>query len=123
MNINLLSNYNPSFQSKRTFKRLFDKCAYSGEAFENKDTRTLEHIKPASLGGTNEISNFLVVKRSWNMKRSSFPLDEFIKNNPNVRKNIIKSVNSMEGKIIDGINWSEEVRKTLKEQIGFDIFL
>lgn len=111
-----------SFSSKRTFKKMFNKCSYSGENFEQKDTKTIEHIIPVSEGGKNEYSNFLVVKRSWNSKRSSIPLDEFIKNNPQVRENIVRTVNSMEGKTIDGINWAEEVKKTLLKAIGYDIF-
>ncbi len=111
-----------NFSSKRTFKKNFKKCTYSGEDFETRDTKTIEHIIPQSLGGKNEYSNFLVVKRSWNSKRSSIPLDEFIKSNPQVKENIIKTVNSMEGKTIEGINWAEEVKKTLYKAIGYDIF-
>ena len=111
-----------SFCSKKKFKKLFDKCSYSGENFEQHDSRTLEHIIPLSDGGKNEYSNYLVVKRSWNSKRSSMPLDEFIKQNPQVKKNIIDTVKSKEGKEIEGINWADEVKKTLKKAIGYDIF-
>ena len=48
MNILYVSQSDFSFGSKKTFKKLFDKCAYSGETFEIKDTKTLEHIKPVS---------------------------------------------------------------------------
>ncbi len=118
----LNNNLNPAFSSKRTFKRMFKRCTYSGEEFEHHDTRTIEHIIPQSLGGKNEYSNYLIVKRSWNSKRSSVPLDEFIKANPQVKENIIKTVNSMEGKTIEGINWADEVKKTLYKAIGYDIF-
>ena len=122
MKFTLSLNNNLSFTSKKTFKREFDRCAYSGEKFEPHDTATIEHIIPAINGGQNEFSNYLVVKRSWNMDRSNTPLDEYIRENPSVRENIISSVNSKEGKIIEGINWSEEVRKTLLNAIGYDIF-
>lgn len=122
MKISSISDYMYSFGSKKTFKRMFDKCAYSGEGFEPYDTRTIEHIIPVINGGQNEFSNYLVVRRSWNMGRSDTPLDEFIKENPQVKENIIASVNSKEGQIIEGINWSEEVKKTLLEAIGYDIF-
>lgn len=111
-----------SFSSKKTFKKQFDKCAYSGEGFAPYDTATIEHIIPVICGGENKYSNYLVVKRSWNMDRSDTPLDEYIKNNPQVRENIVNSVNSKEGQIIEGINWSEEVKKTLLKAIGYDIF-
>lgn len=113
---------NCSFTSKKTFRKQFDKCAYSGENFERYDTATIEHIIPSVCGGKNEYSNYLVVKRSRNMQRSDTPLDEYIEKHPEVKENIIKSVNSKEGKIIEGINWAEEVKKTLYRAIGYDIF-
>lgn len=111
-----------SFSSKKTFKKMFDRCSYSGEKFEPYDTATIEHVIPVNCGGQNEFSNYLVVKRSWNMDRSDTPLDEFIAENPQVKENIISAVKSKEGQIIEGINWSEEVRKTLLKAIGYDIF-
>ena len=101
---------------------MFDRCSYSGEKFEPYDTATIEHVIPINCGGQNEFSNYLVVKRSWNMDRSDTPLDEFIAENPQVKENIISAVKSKEGQIIEGINWSEEVRKTLLKAIGYDIF-
>lgn len=115
-------NIDNSFGSKRTFKKQFKTCAYSGEGFEVRDTKTLEHIIPQSEGGKNEYSNYLIVKRSVNSRRSSKPLDEFIKENPEVKQNIIDTVKSKEGQIIEGINWAEEVKKTLFKAIGYDIF-
>lgn len=111
-----------SFSSRKTFKRQFDKCAYSGENFEQCDTATIEHIIPVVCGGQNEYSNYLIVKRSWNMDRSDTPLDEYIKENPQVKDNIIDVVDSKEGQILEGINWAEEVKKTLLKAIGYDIF-
>lgn len=111
-----------SFGSKKTFKKQFDTCAYSGEKFEDYDTATIEHILPAVCGGQNEYSNYLVVKRSWNMGRSDTPLDEYIKQNPEVKDNIIATVKSKEGQIIEGINWASEVKKTLFNVLGYDIF-
>lgn len=110
------------FGSRRTFKRQFKTCAYSGEGFEQHDTKTLEHIIPQIKGGKNEYSNYLIVKRSVNSRRSAKPLDEFIKENPEVKQNIINTVKSKEGQIIEGINWAEEVKKTLFKAIGYDIF-
>ena len=111
-----------SFSSKKTFKKMFNRCSYSGEKFEPYDTATIEHVIPVNCGGQNDFANYLVVKRSWNMDRSDTPLDEFIAQNPQVKENIISAVNSKEGQIIEGINWSEEVKKTLLKAIGYDIF-
>ena len=122
MKITNVENIFLNFGSKKTFKKMFDKCAYSGEGFAPYDTRTIEHIIPVVQGGENEFSNYLVVRRSWNMDRSDKPLDEFIKDNPQVKENIIAAVNSKEGQILEGINWTEEVKKTLLKAIGYDIF-
>ena len=122
MKISFDYNNLTSFSSKKTFKKMFDKCSYSGEKFEPYDTATIEHVIPVNCGGQNEFSNYLVVKRSWNMDRSDTPLDEYIASNPQVRENIVRTVNSKEGQIIEGINWTEEIKKTLLKAIGYDIF-
>ena len=101
---------------------MFKTCSYSGENFEQHDTKTIEHIKPQIEGGKNEYSNYLVVKRSWNEKRSSMPLGDFLAQHPTFEENLIKTVKSQEGKTIEGIDWAAEVKKTLKEEIGRDIF-
>ena len=111
-----------NFGTKRQFKKMFNTCCYSGEKFEIHNTKTIEHIVPLSQGGKNEYANYLVVKRSWNQKRSSYSLKDFINSNPDVKQNIIKSVNEQQGKVIDGVNWSEEVKKTLINVLGEDIF-
>ena len=116
----LSSNLN--FYSKKTFKRMFETCAYSGEKFEQCDVATIEHIIPVNCGGKNDASNYLVVKSTWNAQRSDIPLDVFIKENPQVKENIIKTVKSKEGQTIEGINWAREVKKSLKKAIGYDIF-
>ena len=110
------------FGSRKQFKRMFDKCSYSNEPFYPWDTSTIEHIIPESCGGQDDYANYLVVKRSWNMERSSTPLDEFILQYPEVKENIKNAVKSKEGQIIEGINWAEEVKKTLLKAIGYDIF-
>lgn len=115
-------NYQTNFGTRKQFKKLFKVCAYSGENFEPRNTKTLEHIVPEIRGGKKELPNLIVVKRSWNSLRSSEGLGEFIKKYPQVEENIRKTVNSLEGKIIDGINWAQEVKKTLLKEIGRDIF-
>ena len=122
MKISQINNFEYTFGTKKGFKRMFDKCSYSNEPFYPWDTSTIEHIIPESCGGQDDYANYLVVKRSWNMERSSKPLDEFIKEYPEVKENIKNAVNSKEGQIIEGINWAEEVKKTLFKAIGYDIF-
>ena len=122
MDIKLLSQNICSFSSKKSFKREFDRCAYSGEKFEPCDCATIEHILPVALGGKDDYSNYLVVKHSWNADRKHMSLDEYIKQNPSVKDNIVASVKSKEGEIIEGIDWSSQVRKTLKTVLGYDIF-
>ena len=119
---NNFTDINLSFGSKKTFKRVFDRCAYSGEPFSQCDAPTIEHIIPVNCGGPDSFSNYLVVSHSWNADRKDTPLDEYIKENPCVRENIINAVNSQNGKIIEGINWAEEVKKSLLKAIGYDIF-
>ena len=122
MKISAINFYDISFGSRRQFKRMFKTCAYSGETFGPGSKKTIEHIKPVSQGGENCYTNYLVVKKDWNEKRSSTPLDEFIRQNPEVEENIKKAVNSAEGKDVEGIDWASEIKKTLKEEIGRDIF-
>ncbi len=114
--------YKINFSSRKTFKKLFSTCAYSGENFAQRDTKTIEHVVPQSRGGKNEYSNYLIVKRSINQDRSDIPLGEYIKLHPEAKDNIIQTVNSLEGQIIEGINWSKEIKKTLLNEIGYDIF-
>ena len=122
MEINSYSNIFLSFSSKKTFKRNFDVCAYSGEHFSQCDCPTIEHIIPVNAGGKNEYSNYLVVKHSWNSDRKDTPLDEYIRENPSVRENIVSVVKQKEGEFIEGILWAEEVKKSLFKAIGYDIF-
>ena len=117
-----ISPINLNFTSKKTFKRMFETCAYSGEKFEQCDVATIEHIIPLNCGGKNEYSNYLVVKSTWNAQRSDIPLDAFIKENPGVKENIIKVVKSKEGQLLEGLNWASEVKKALEQAIGYDIF-
>lgn len=118
----ITSNYQVNFGTRKQFKKLFKVCAYSGENFAPRDTKTLEHIVPEIRGGKKELKNLIVVKRSWNGLRSAEGLGEFINKHPQVEENIRKTVKALEGKIIDGINWAEEVKKTFLEEIGRDIF-
>ena len=83
----------------------------------------MEHILPVTFGGQDDYANYLVVKHSWNADRKHMSLDEYIKENPQVKDNIIAAVKSKEGQIIEGIDWCSEVKKTLCKTLGYDIFI
>ena len=117
-----LDNKSTSFGSHKEFKKMFKICSYSGGVFEPGDTKTLEHIIPESRGGEKILSNLIVVKRSVNSLRSSTPLGEFINKYPEVAKNILRTLEEFKGKIIDGVNWAKEVRKTLYAETHNAIF-
>ena len=65
-----------------------------------------------------------MVKRSINCLRSDTPLDEFIVKHPEVpvQENLLRTLESMKGKIIDGVNWAEAVKKNLYTETKLDIF-
>ncbi len=113
---------NITFGTKKQFKKMFNTCCYSRENFEPRDTKTIEHIIPLSQGGKNEYGNYLIVKRTWNQKKSAMPLKDFIKKNPDVKDCLVISITEQEGKVVDGVNWAEEVKKTLQTVLGEDIF-
>ena len=79
---------------------MFKTCSYSNEPFYPWDTSTIEHIIPESCGGKDDYSNYLVVKRSWNMERSSKPLDEFILQYPEVKENIKNAVKFFRQRVV-----------------------
>ena len=115
-------NYGINFGSHKQFKRLFQVCAYSGQTFEPKDTKTLEHIVPQIRGGKKELPNLVVVKRSVNCLRSDTPLGEFMDKYPWVLENILKTLEELKGKVIDGVNWAQEVRVILFKETGKEVF-
>jgi hypothetical protein len=119
----MLPNYQTTFGTRKEFKRLFKTCSYSNENFEPYDTKTVEHIIPKIRGGDPyDIRNRIIVKRSWNCLRSDENLGKFIEKYPQVEENIVRTVNSLEGVIIDGIEWAKEVKETFFKEIGRDIF-
>ena len=56
---------------------------------------TIEHIKPDSLGGQNEIGNFIMVSAAANSFRSNMPLKKFIERFPDVPKNCQNYINQI----------------------------
>ena len=82
---------------------------------------TIEHIKPSSLGGKNELSNFILASSSANSFRSNMPLVKFIEKFKKVPQNcqayieeIIRLINT--NKLKDCNNYPKNVRKTLLKE-------
>lgn len=110
------------FGSYRKFKRMFKVCSYSGEEFEPRDTRTLEHIVPKSRGGKKELGNLIVVKRTENCLRSGDPLNEVMEKRPYVLENVLRTLEEMKDTVIDGIKWAEEAKKSFYKETHYDVF-
>lgn len=64
----------------------------------------------------------IIVKRSINGLRSATPLGEFMDKYPLVQENILRTLEELKGKVIDGVNWSEAVRKNLYKETKKEIF-
>jgi len=61
-------------------------CAYCG----NRDLPLeIEHIKPKSKGGSDRISNLALACQFCNEKKNNRPVEEFLKNKPDVLKQIL----------------------------------
>lgn len=84
-------------------------------------TLTIEHIKPDSKGGKNELKNFLPVSANANSYRQNMPLSKYIEMFPQIPKNCQKFIE----RIIEIINngglkgfqtYPFNVKRTLKEE-------
>lgn len=115
-------NSKTTFGSHKKFKRMFAVCAYSGQPFKTGDTRTLEHIIPKDRGGDSSLGNLIVVRRQINGLRSDEFLGDFINKHPEVLDNILKTLKRLKGKIIEGINWAEDVKQALFQETGNPVF-
>jgi 5-methylcytosine-specific restriction endonuclease McrA len=60
-------------------------CAYCGKV---NVPLQIEHIKPRSSGGSNRFSNLTLACSKCNTKKSNKPIEEFLKNKPEVLKKI-----------------------------------
>lgn len=104
-----------SFGYKSPIKDIMDTCAYTGKKIPRK-LRSVEHIKPKSKGGPNKLENYLMVERNINSERSNTPFHKWLKEKPNVVKHIQNFLNKYRGKIVEGKNYVEEVKKTLNKE-------
>lgn len=61
---------------------------------------TIEHVKPHSLGGVNELSNFMLTSNNGNKYRENLPLSVYLDRNPGIPEYCQIYINE----IIDNIN-------------------
>ncbi|MBQ7644029.1 MAG: hypothetical protein IJS84_03285 [Spirochaetales bacterium] len=82
---------------------------------------TIEHVKPHSLGGENEISNFLLVSNNGNRYRENVPLSVYIDRHPGIPEycqtyidEIIDNIHK--GRLKGNESYPYKIRKTLFEE-------
>lgn len=85
---------------------------------------TIEHVKPNSKNGQNEISNFMLTSANANNMRSNMPLSKFISMFPNIPKNCQKYIEQIisilkNGGLKGNETYPFKIKKTLfKESQG-----
>lgn len=82
---------------------------------------TIEHVKPHSLGGENEISNFLLVSNNGNKYRENVPLSVYIDRHPGIPEycqTYIEEImdNIQKGRLRGNEDYPYKIRKTLFEE-------
>ena len=79
---------------------------------------TIEHIRPHSMGGKNELSNFMLVSRNGNKYRENNPLSAYIDRNPNIPEYCQIQVNEIIEAIRKGaLKGNEDYPFKLKETL------
>lgn len=83
-----------------------------GIALVEPSVGSLEHITPRhpqdeSEGGKNIYSNYVYASREWNTKRKNMPLDQWVRQNPDIPKYMQKYMDA----VIDKINKGEVMKK------------
>lgn len=111
----MLVNQQVSFGYCPQLKNLVSIDAYTGATLSRSE-RTIEHIKPHSKGGSNNINNYLIVGNDINECRKNKRFDKWIKVRPNIVKNIQEYLNKLRGLKVDGMDYVEEVKKTLNTE-------
>ena len=111
-----------SFGTKKKFKKSFKTCAYCGGNFAPKNTRTIDHIRAKINGGTNDICNKIIVCAKCNRDKSGDSLKTYIEKHPSVEGYLKQSIIDHAGQIYSDVVWADEVKKTLEDEIGRDIF-
>lgn len=112
---------NISFGYSHPIKKAFDK-GLLGKDFKGlygfkltKKTRTIEHIKPHSMGGKTTWGNVALADKFMNSKRGTEPIENFV--TFDMWKNYLKQFEKIKNDIIDGMRYIKSVCETQ----GFDI--
>ena len=63
---------------------------------------TIEHVKPASLGGTNSISNFMLTSANGNRYRENIPLQYYVERFPEIPSYTQKYIDDIVNTIHNG---------------------
>jgi hypothetical protein len=113
----------PVFGYSSPLKALVNLDAYTGKILK-KGQISVEHIKPHSKGGANNLANYLIVGRDINSKRGNQDFREWIKQNPFVVPHIQEYLNKYRELKVDGVDYVQTVKKTLnKEAKGVVTFM
>lgn len=106
-----------SFDSIRSPLKELPKCpcAYCGQMLYRKNQEyTIEHFfKTHKQGGKATLSNTLIVCEPCNLYRGHQDLRTFLWKNPQIRANIYKYLDFLEGKIFNGTLYSKVIRERM----------
>jgi len=113
----MLVNQQVSFGYCPQLKNVVSLDAYTGKTL-HREERTLEHIKPHSKKGRdiNNIGNLLITERDINGQRKNTRFDKWLNDRPEIVKNIQDYLNKLRGLKVDGIDYVEELKKTLNTE-------
>lgn len=93
---------------------------------------TVEHIKPASCGGEDNLNNFILVSAQFNNERNTMPLWEYIMLNPqiDIRKNLqaymdtaINLVHDKNSNFYNKSWYPESIRNSIRKQTAGSVNL
>ena len=112
---------NISFGYSHPIKKAFDK-GLLGKDFKGLygfkltiKTRSVEHIKPHSMGGKTTWGNVALADKFMNSKRGTEPIENYV--TFEMCKNYLKQFEKIKNDIIDGMRYIKSVCETQ----GFDI--
>ena len=121
MFINAMPPYNPNFQYSHPIKKAFDKGLMPevkkgllGHSI-NKETRSLEHLTPKSLGGGLEWDNVAITHKFANSKRGVRPIEELVTKDMWI--DYLKQFINVKNQYIDGIKYIKGLCKRFKINI------
>ena len=86
-----------------------------------------EHVTPASKGGANDSSNYIVMCADCNSRRSNMPYSEWIMRRPNFKTNFDKYLQEVETKIQTGElgeeyeSYPDEILETFSRELGEEV--